>query len=75
MSHFKILILGDPAVGKSCFLVRYADNVFTNAYMSTIGMDYKFKNVELEDGREYDSTSNMGYSRSRAFSDYNKKFI
>ena len=50
MSHFKILILGDPAVGKSCFLVRYADNVFTNAYMSTIGMDYKFKNVELEDG-------------------------
>ena len=50
MSHFKILILGDPAVGKSCFLVRYADNVFTNSYMSTIGMDYKFKNVELEDG-------------------------
>jgi small GTP-binding protein len=50
MSHFKILILGDPAVGKSCFLVRYADNVFTEAYMSTIGMDYKFKNVELDDG-------------------------
>ena len=49
--HYKILILGDPAVGKSCFLARYVENTFENIYMSTAGMDYKYKDVELGDGK------------------------
>ena len=49
--HYKILILGDPAVGKSCFLARYVENSFENVYMSTAGMDYKYKDVELGDGK------------------------
>ena len=49
--HYKILILGDPAVGKSCFLARYVENTFENVYMSTAGMDYKYKDVELGDGK------------------------
>ena len=49
--HYKILILGDPAVGKSCFLARYVENSFEKVYMSTAGMDYKYKDVELGDGK------------------------
>ena len=50
-AKYKILILGDSKVGKSCFLTRYADNTYEEDYLSTIGMDYKIKNYELEDGR------------------------
>ena len=50
-AKYKILILGDSKVGKSCFLTRYADNTYKEDYLSTIGMDYKIKNYELEDGR------------------------
>ena len=34
---FKILIVGDSGVGKSCLLLRYADNVYNDNYISTIG--------------------------------------
>ena len=48
---YKILILGDSSVGKTCFLTRYADNTFQEAHMSTIGIDYKLKNVQTENGK------------------------
>ena len=47
---YKILLLGDSEVGKSCFLMRYSDNVFVENYISTIGLDYKLKYVQLETG-------------------------
>ena len=49
---FKILLLGDTSVGKTCFLKRYTDNTFQDAYLSTIGFDYKFKIVTLENGKK-----------------------
>ena len=48
---YKILILGDGSVGKTSFLTRYADNSFQESVLSTIGVDYKLKNVQLDDGR------------------------
>ena len=45
---FKVLILGDPSVGKSCFLIRYTEDTFQDVYLSTIGMDCKYKKVDLE---------------------------
>ncbi len=48
---FKILLLGDTSVGKTCFLKRYTDNTFQDAYLSTIGFDFKYKLVTLEDGK------------------------
>ena len=48
---YKILILGDGSVGKTSFLTRYADNSFQESVLSTVGVDYKLKNVQLDDGR------------------------
>ena len=48
---FKILLLGDSSVGKTCFLKRYTENTFQDAYLSTIGFDFKYKLVTLEDGK------------------------
>ena len=48
---YKILLLGDSSVGKTCFLLRYTENTFQEIHMSTIGLDYKLKNVQMEDGK------------------------
>ena len=50
---YKILLLGDTSVGKTCFLMRYTDNTFQEIHMSTIGLDYKLKNVQLDEGKMY----------------------
>eukprot|EP01114_Cavostelium_apophysatum_P008861 TRINITY_DN2174_c0_g2_i1.p1 TRINITY_DN2174_c0_g2~~TRINITY_DN2174_c0_g2_i1.p1 ORF type:complete len:202 (-),score=40.49 TRINITY_DN2174_c0_g2_i1:574-1179(-) len=46
---FKILIVGETGVGKSCILLRYADNFFSHNYISTIGVDFKIKKVNIDD--------------------------
>ena len=48
---FKILLLGDSSVGKTCFIKRYTDNTFQDAYLSTIGFDFKFKFITLDNGK------------------------
>ena len=50
---YKILLLGDTQVGKSSFLMRYIDNTFQESYLSTVGLDFKVKNVQLDDGNTY----------------------
>jgi len=34
---YKILILGDSGVGKTCLIFRFIEDVFTDSYISTIG--------------------------------------
>ena len=48
---YKILLLGDSQVGKSCILTRYIDNSFKENHLSTFGLDYKMKDVQLDDGK------------------------
>ncbi|KAG2392314.1 hypothetical protein C9374_012566 [Naegleria lovaniensis] len=43
---FKILIIGDMGVGKSCILLRFSENQFNVSHVSTIGVDFKIKNME-----------------------------
>uniref|UniRef100_A0A8C7R6P8 Ras-related protein Rab-1A n=1 Tax=Oncorhynchus mykiss TaxID=8022 RepID=A0A8C7R6P8_ONCMY len=41
---FKLLLIGDSGVGKSCLLLRFADDTYTESYISTIGES--FNNVK-----------------------------
>ena len=46
---YKILLLGDTSVGKTCFFMQYIDNTFHEVHISTVGLDNKIKDVELDD--------------------------
>ena len=52
LSEIKIITLGETAVGKSSFIIRYAQDKFSSNYISTLGLDYRQRKIKLEDGRE-----------------------
>lgn len=45
---FKLLLIGDSGVGKSCLLLRFADVTYMESYISIIGVDFKIRTIELE---------------------------
>jgi hypothetical protein len=45
---FKLLLIGDSGVGKSCLLLRFADYTYTTSYISTMGVDFKIRTIELD---------------------------
>ena len=45
--QFKLLLIGEQAVGKSSLMNRYVDNVFEVNIMGTAGLDLKKKVVEI----------------------------
>ncbi|CAM9997173.1 unnamed protein product [Bubo scandiacus] len=47
---FKLLLIGDSGVGKTCLIIRFAEDNFTSTYISTIGIDFKIRTVDI-DGR------------------------
>ena len=48
---FKVLIIGDSAVGKTSLMNRFAENMFVATYISTIGVDFKLKNIVVDGQR------------------------
>jgi len=45
---FKLLLIGDSGVGKSCLLLRFAEDSYTESYLSTIGVDFKIRTIDAE---------------------------
>lgn len=45
---FRLLLLGDSGVGKTCMLRRFTDSEFDPSHISTIGVDFKMKTVEID---------------------------
>ena len=45
---YKLILLGDQGVGKSCILNRFLNDTFIEDYQATIGLDFQSKNVQIE---------------------------
>lgn len=45
---FKILLIGDSSTGKSSILTVYTDQIFNETFMSTIGVDFKIKTIQID---------------------------
>ena len=50
--NIKLLTIGDSAVGKTCLISQFARDSFNPNFITTIGIDYKIKEVEI-DGAKY----------------------
>ena len=63
---FKLLVIGDSGVGKSCLVTRFTRNFYSPDHVNTIGVDFRIQKIEI-DGNEvtlqiWDSA---GYERFR----------
>lgn len=47
----KVIVLGNSGVGKTSILLRLCEGTFTENYISTIGMDFKVKVVDTNNGK------------------------
>eukprot|EP01047_Picozoa_sp_COSAG01_P014534 COSAG01_NODE_710_length_14110_cov_94.506745_3_plen_605_part_00 len=45
---FKALVIGDSGVGKSCLLLRFAQDKYEQNYLSTVGVDYYNRIISIE---------------------------
>lgn len=46
---FKVIIIGDPTVGKTSFVQRYVQDSFRRDYKGTVGVDFALKILKWSD--------------------------
>mgnify|MGYP001952128739 CR=1 FL=1 len=61
-SLYKIVLIGESNSGKTSMLLRFADSVFSEKYLCTIGVDFKIKTLKIDD--KIASNSRGGDSRT-----------
>ena len=49
---FKVITLGDSGVGKTSIIRRYANNIFDESILSTVGIGFVFKDLELQNKKK-----------------------
>ncbi len=52
--RFKVILLGDIAVGKSSIISRFVDEKYTNEYKCSVGVEFKVKSLFLDENRGAD---------------------
>lgn len=72
---FKIVIVGNSSVGKSSLIKRFVDDDFSESYLATIGVDFRFKYpsplIKDSDCRwGISQTPSMGHGRTGEVQDY-----
>lgn len=45
---FKIVLIGDPGVGKTCIVQRFKKGTFVERHGSTIGVDFTMKTLVVD---------------------------
>ena len=45
---YKVLLLGNSSVGKTCILIRFSEDTFNDNYEVTIGLNYRIKTITLD---------------------------
>ncbi|CAM4788651.1 unnamed protein product [Rotaria magnacalcarata] len=61
---FKVMLLGDSGVGKTCLLVRFKDDTFlSGSFIATVGIDFRNKTIVINDKQVklqiYDTSSSI----------------
>ena len=45
---FKFIVIGESSVGKTCIIMRYTEDRFTDSFLTTVGVDFKVKEVSVD---------------------------
>lgn len=45
---YKIVLIGESGAGKTSMLLRFADDVFAQHPMTTVGVDFKMKTLKID---------------------------
>lgn len=45
--QYKVIVLGDGAVGKTSICIRFAEDKFTQVYKQTVGCDFFIGKLEI----------------------------
>ena len=48
---FKVVLIGDPGVGKTCIVQRFKKGTFVERHGSTIGVDFTMKTLSVDSTR------------------------
>ncbi|MHA2006820.1 MAG: Rab family GTPase [Promethearchaeota archaeon] len=47
--HYKVVVCGDPSVGKTSTILRFTDNAFIRTYIPTLGVSVSEKKIKFEE--------------------------
>lgn len=70
---YKLVVVGDPSVGKTSLIRRYSNKKFDESYLPTIGADFTIKQIDIEENNNikqiiltvWDMGGHKGFERIR----------